>query len=247
MKLLRQERLTRLYQQQYTLGRISKSRDCTAIAKTGNIASLCQGIPHDKVLDIGAGEGAVIQRLSRLGFARDFYALEITPGAVTGIQSRSIEHLREVGVFDGYTIPYDSRTFDLALLTHVLEHVEHPRQLLWEAGRVADHVYIEVPLEDNRRMGRDFRPTEVGHINFFSFKTIRFLVQSCDLTVIRQEIRNPLMPTGLSIESAKWLIREMFLRTVPKLGSYLTTYNCGLVCRCRPSGQEIYGMRAGNP
>ena len=32
----------------------------------------------------------------------------------------------ETKLFDGYTIPYKNKTFDLVVLGHVIEHVEHP-------------------------------------------------------------------------------------------------------------------------
>jgi hypothetical protein len=66
--------------------------------------------------------------------------------------------------------------------------VEHPRQLIYEASRVARRVFIEVPLEDTARLPRDFVLDPVGHINFYSMKSIRRLAQSCDLRVTHERI-----------------------------------------------------------
>ena len=63
------------------------------------------------------------------------------------IRAKNIPGLFDCKVFDGYTIPYDDNAFDLVVLSHVVEHVEHPRKLLYEAKRVARYVFIEVPLE----------------------------------------------------------------------------------------------------
>ena len=76
------------------------------------------------------------------------------------------------------------KRFDLAILSHVLEHVEYPRKLISEAARVARNVFIEVPLEDNLKLSQDFVFDRVGHINFYSVRTIRLLVQSCGMRIL---------------------------------------------------------------
>ena len=49
--------------------------------------------------------------------------------------------------FDGSPIPFRDQTFNLAVLNHVVEHLESPRELIREAAQVAEKVFIEVPLE----------------------------------------------------------------------------------------------------
>ena len=76
-------------------------------------------------------------------------------------------------MFDGYRTLYADNQFDLVLLSHVVEHVEHPRLLLYEAARVGKRLFVEVPLEDNVRLSDDFVFDHVGHINVYSRKTMR--------------------------------------------------------------------------
>ncbi|MCD4670763.1 MAG: class I SAM-dependent methyltransferase [Actinomycetia bacterium] len=71
-------------------------------------------------------------------------------------------------MFDGYSIPYDNAHFDLAILSHVIEHVEYPRRLLRKAGRVALYVFVDVSLEDTIRFTRDVRFSRTDHINLQS-------------------------------------------------------------------------------
>src|SRR5262249_54537236 len=144
-----------------------------ALDKVDNIVNLCGSLPHRKILDIGAGEGSILRRLAELRFGEQLYALEISPSGVERIRNRKIPSLMECSVFDGYCVPYQSGYFDIAVLSHVIEHVEHPRQLLYEAARVAKYVFVEVPLEDTRRLPNDYVPNPVGHINFYSSRTIR--------------------------------------------------------------------------
>ena len=115
----------------------SEWRRLGAVDKGKNVISACKACPHDVILDIGAGEGSIIQELARSKFGKEYFALEISESGVDVMRSRGLENLKEAQVFDGYSIPYEDNRFDLAILSHVIEHVEYPRQLLHEAGRVA--------------------------------------------------------------------------------------------------------------
>ncbi len=215
----------------------SEWRRLGAIDKAKNIISATQSCPHDVILDIGAGEGSLIQELARLHFAKELYALEISESGVGIIRSRGIEGIKEVQVFDGYSIPYEDDRFDLAILTHVIEHVEYPRQLLHEAGRVAKNVFVEVPLEDTVRASKEFRPTRTGHINFYSYKNIRKLLQTCGFDIISQETTNVSYATHKFASGRKapfiYALRESAHRMVPGLGCAFFVYHCHLLARKR--------------
>src|SRR5438477_1062098 len=164
-----------------------------AVGKADNVVRLSRSVPHQSILDIGAGDGAVLHRLDELDFGERLYAIDISESGLKALRDKPWQRLIECKSFDGYNIPYPDNSFDLAVLSHVVEHVEHPRMLLREAARVARHIYIEVPLEynrTNRRMRRDFELDATGHINFYNPDLIRLLVQSAGLRVIRQEVRH---------------------------------------------------------
>lgn len=212
----------------------SKWRALGAIDKVANIVNLCGSLPHDTILDIGSGEGAILKHLSDLNFGKNLYSIEISESGLGMIRRRNIARVRECQLFDGYRIPYPQRHFDLAVLSHVLEHVEHPRMLLYEMSRVAKFAYIEVPLEDTLQLKREFVFDRVGHINFYSWKTIRHLVQSCDLRIISQKVTNP-SPRMYQFRSGrtgvlKHGIKELLLRTSPPMARKLFTYHCSIVC-----------------
>src|SRR5579883_3047211 len=168
---------------EYYVEDISAWRELGAIDKASNIRAMCSSLSPSTVLEIGAGDGSVLQRLAHAGFGRRHFALDISSSGVERIIGRQIPSLVECRQFDGYAIPYAAESFDLAILCHVVEHVEHPRLLLSEAARVARYVYVEVPLEHNRRLPQNFVWDSVGHINFYTAQTIRLLVQSCGLEV----------------------------------------------------------------
>jgi hypothetical protein len=60
------------YEEYYGDG-ASEWRWLGALDKAHNIESLCETFPIHSVLDIGAGEGSVLKRLSDIGFAQELY------------------------------------------------------------------------------------------------------------------------------------------------------------------------------
>jgi ubiquinone/menaquinone biosynthesis C-methylase UbiE len=218
----------------------SEWRRIGAIGKAENIISLCRDLPHNSILEIGAGEGSILKRLSDLKFGKQLHALEISPSGVEAIINKSIPRLVECLVFDGYHIPYENDTFNLAVLSHVIEHAEHPRQLLYEASRVARYIFVEVPLEDTIRLPSDFTVDNVGHINFYSPKSIRRLVQSCGLRILHQITKNSLRETYTYKNGNKGLInyyvKQVLLNVFPSAATRLCTYHGALVCE--KTGEE---------
>jgi len=221
----------------YYRGDISEWRELGAIDKAANIRRLCASMAPAAVLDVGAGEGAVLQRLADSGFGERHFALDISASGVERIRNRTIPSLVECRQFDGYAIPYADSTFDLAVLSHVIEHVEHPRLLLNEAARVADRVFVEVPLEHNRGLPCDFVWDPVGHINFYTKKTIRLLVQSCGHEVLEQQQSHPMLRQyryRLGMKGiAAYLLKESALRAMPSVAHSLWTYHSSLLIRSR--------------
>ncbi|TDO20122.1 class I SAM-dependent methyltransferase [Pedobacter duraquae] len=156
-----------------------------AKAKAQNIVDVCKDISPDKILEVGAGDGSILHFLEEWNFGKELYALEISESGVKVIESRNLNKLKEVNSFDGYKIPYPDQSFDLVILAHVLEHVEHERILLRELKRVAKNIVIEVPLD--YRFGVDKRMKhflDYGHINMYTPTSLRFLLQSEGMEII---------------------------------------------------------------
>lgn len=160
-------------------------RMLSAKYKAKNMVEVCQSIQPKKILEVGAGDGSILHFLNEWNFGEELYALEIAPSGVEKIKERNLPKLKEAQVFNGYQIPYGDNSFDLIILSHVLEHVEHERILIRELKRVAKHLVIEVPRD--YRFGVDQRLSHFlayGHINMYTPTLLRFLLKSEGLDIV---------------------------------------------------------------
>ncbi len=215
-------------------GDVEAWRRIGAVDKADNIVRLCSPYPHAHVLEIGCGDGAVLARLSEVGFGEALHGVELSSTAAGRARARGIPNLVECRTFDGGALPFPDDAFDLAVLTHVVEHLEHPRALLYEAARVAPRVFVEVPLEDTLRLGPNYTPDAVGHINFYSPKTIRRLLATCGLEVKAQIVTNPSRAAHTHYGGirgwSRFLAKEAALRLTPRVAPLLYVYHSALIC-----------------
>lgn len=168
-----------------------KWRELGGTVKARNIVEVASHLGIKSVLDIGCGTGAILAQLERTHFGNAYYAIDITQTAIDIVQQRpDIPHLCEAKLFDGIHIPYKKKYFDLAILSHVVEHIADPTPLIREAARVANYVAIEVPLEANlytllkvKLLQSRYRE-EIGHIQWFSKSSfLNLLHEKCGLQI----------------------------------------------------------------
>ena len=182
-------KLQALYDDYYEDGSVAEKRRITARQTFEHVRSLLGTSTPAKIIDIGSGDGAVLQAMADRNFAGEYYAVDISNSGVSAIRARSIVQLREAKLFDGYTIPYPDNSFDFGLAVHVLEHVEHERAFIREVTRVCRRCYIEVPLELTVRVNRAMKISgKFGHINFYTKDTFRNLLETSGVNVDRISI-----------------------------------------------------------
>jgi len=227
-----------LYSDYYAKNGLLK-RELSASQSVACMARALENATTDKLLDVGAGEGSVLLQLGRRGLAHELHAMEISESGVATIKSRNIPRLSKVQLFDGYTIPYPDKYFDLSIAIHVLEHVEHERLFLREIGRVSRRAYIEVPLEHGFRIQRSIvSGRKYGHINFYTRETLCNLLQSSSFEVVRSEV----FPSSAAYEECisgrfkgrlKNLARRCALAAAPRLAPWFIAYNGYALCECK--------------
>jgi SAM-dependent methyltransferase len=169
-----------------------------AVSKSRNIEVLAEGLRPNTVLEVGAGTCSILARLAEVGFARKFYALETSPSAVEYIRSKvRLPGLAGIYLADSTRTGLSDDSFDLGILSHVLEHVRDPRAILRETMRICRFVVLEVPLEDSLIGALEWRVRErirgpprsdnvSGHIQFFNLRRARVLIEQSGGRRIRE-------------------------------------------------------------
>jgi SAM-dependent methyltransferase len=104
------------------------------------------------VLDAGCGEGHVAGWLAEALTGSEITGVDGRSDAVVGFRARNPAlHVVEA---DLRGLPFPDDAFDLVICTEVLEHVEQPKTVLRELGRVcAAHLFLTVPHEPFFRTG----------------------------------------------------------------------------------------------
>ncbi len=179
------ENLKSSYANQYENSNTYQWRNTGAKYKAFNILDLSKKISFKNVLEVGAGEGSILEWLSKWNFSENLHAIEISESGIESIKGKHIPHLKEVLLFDGYQIPYPDNFFDLIICSHVLEHVEHERILLREISRVSKFQIFEVPIDFSFYVDKKLKHfLSYGHINIYTPGLFRFLLQSENYTVL---------------------------------------------------------------
>ena len=98
--------------------------------------------PGARVLDIGCGEGALLELLTREKGV-DGRGLEISPLGVSACLSRGLAVVQ--GDADRDLADFSTRAFDYAILSQTLQAVREPRLVLNELLRIADRAIVSLP------------------------------------------------------------------------------------------------------
>ena len=241
------ERLIEFYEHAYSSGGADAAvyagwRTLSAIGKAEHVIELCRrvGIEPGSTLDVGCGDGALMEELHARGFGGRLVGMEISEAAVAIAAARPA--VESVSSFDGRVLPLADCTFELGVLSHVLEHVPHPVALLAETARVCAAVVLEVPLEANwsaRRPAKRRHAEEIGHLHRLDRAAARAIVTGAGLRPVA-ELADPL---GLAVQryfaatasararsSARWAVRAMAHRLAPGLAERLFTVHYACLC-----------------
>jgi len=222
--------------------RYSRWRALGALGKADHVTALCAraGIVPAATLEVGCGDGALLCELHARGFGGRLAGVEITEAAVQIAAGRS--EIDSVALYDGSRLDQPDGSYELGILSHVLEHVRDPAALLGEVARVCGAVVVEVPLEANlsaARASKREHAGEVGHLQRLDRRTMRDLVDRAGLGVA-QELEDPL---PLSVHrffastrpariraTAKWALRAGTHGIAPGLSRRLFTVHYACLC-----------------
>ncbi len=227
--------------------RFAAWREMSATAKADHVLGLANSLSGRpaRVLDIGCGDGALIARLAASRPQWEFAGVEIAERAVELARARCPD--AEIAIYDGAALPFEAATFELAILSHVLEHVTDPVAVLREAARVSRLVVVEVPLEDNVSTLRESKrqiAREVGHIQRFSRRAVSGIARDAGLRV-SGEISDPLgreahrffadSPPAVAKAHLKWALRASVHAVSSAAAQRLFTVHYACLCEPAPT------------
>lgn len=227
--------LKELYNDYYS-DEIKLKRFISAKDSVGKIKKIINGKTFKHILDVGVGEGSVLQEIEKQAISEKISAVEISQSGIDAVKERGLKTLERIVSFDGYHLPFSDKEFDLAIATYVLEHVEHERSFLHEISRCADKIIISIPLEHTRKINYARAAGQsIGHINFYTIDTFRSILETSGLTIedsfsytTSREYEEFCSPRYAYI---KHLIKKYALALAPKLATYLFTYYAIAICK----------------
>ncbi len=141
-----------------------------------------------RLAELGCGPGDVILGCRARGIGEEFFAVDYSEEAIAYLCSRVPDikgFVADITEVD-FRLP---RPVDLAVLSHVLEHLDKPLPLLRSlAAAPVRHLLLEVPLENlplyRIKCALFGRNNRVGHVQFFTRRTFRNLVKASGLEII---------------------------------------------------------------
>lgn len=142
---------------------------------------------REKALDIGAGDGAFLEQLIQLGF-RDITGVEPSAAPI----ACSKPHVRNMIRHDIFRArDFEGQRFDLITCFQVMEHLWNPGELARDVNAMLKPGGLFVTVTHNSRalsarlLGDKSPIFDIEHLQLFSQKTIRALLQRAGFTDIR--------------------------------------------------------------
>ncbi len=134
--------------------------------------------PGGRLLEIGCGSGRLLQFLKSLGWT--VQGVDFDPHAVDSARRKGLEVV--LGTLQDQRYPDGS--FDAVIMSHVIEHIHDPEELLRECRRILrDQGQITVVTPNARSLGHrvfksDWRGLEPPrHLQVFTAPALRKLVE----------------------------------------------------------------------
>jgi 2-polyprenyl-3-methyl-5-hydroxy-6-metoxy-1,4-benzoquinol methylase len=145
-----------------------------------------QAVKEGRVLDVGCGNGERLALLKQLGWT--VKGIDIDRQAVEAARQKGVD--ADCGELK--VMPYPASSFDAVILSHVIEHVPQPVELLSECARVLKPGGRLVMLTPNAESlgldfyGRCWRGLEPPrHLQIFSRPALERIVKEAGLSVVK--------------------------------------------------------------
>lgn len=184
--------------------KLTKDLDLARANRIYRVTSKYLETPQARILDYGGGNGKLLAPFLDDGYSCFIVDYNETP----------LKEITRLGD-DIHCLSQDDR-FDLAICSHVLEHVSNVNELV---TKLLEHlspegiIYAEVPHEIWAGLRIDADP--VTHINFFTENSLANLFKMCGLEIL--ESQRSISNYGGSYMDVIWLVAKRSEQTEPDL------------------------------
>jgi 2-polyprenyl-3-methyl-5-hydroxy-6-metoxy-1,4-benzoquinol methylase len=151
-----------------------------------------------RLLDVGCGSGLFLQRMRNLGW--DVEGIDPDSSAVENARRKGLK----VALGRLEKSRYSPESFDVITMSHVIEHVEDPHQLLEECHRVLNQSGLLILITPNveswghRLFGYSWRGLDVPrHLFIFTVSSLRHLTESAGFRKVK---------VATTIRGAAWML-----------------------------------------
>lgn len=171
--------------------------------------------PSAALLDIGCGEGATAALALKLGRCGSARGVELVPQAAA--IAAEVLHDVLIGDVEDMSFPWPTQTFDILIMSEVLEHLRDPATLLRRVHPLLKHgarVLASSPNVAHHRILRmlvrgrwdlaDAGPMDRTHLRWFTPASYRAMFEECGYAV---DGVGPLGPLGRKSRVADQLTR----------------------------------------
>ena len=182
-----------------------------------------QGVMH--VLDVGAGSGWLSEMLVSRGFETN--ALDLGLDSILRAKKRLERRSIAVPFTEGdvYRLPYRSGSFDAAVASEILEHLEKPKEALSEIARVlrpGGWIIVSTPyrerIEETLCIHCNRKTPVNAHLHAFDERTLTELLKTAGFTPPRlvKFLNRPAERFGIAgftgfLPYAAWRIPDAFI------------------------------------
>jgi 16S rRNA G966 N2-methylase RsmD len=152
--------------------------------------------PSDKVLDLGCKQGDIANIISSKAksvVGIDYDQKEINIAKETYSETENLNFI--------YSEAYEyleqtKEIFDVLILSHILEHIDNPKEFLNKFSSFFKKIYIEVPDFDasylnhyRLNLGNHLVYSDTDHVYEFDREELKELLNSCDLIIDIKEYK----------------------------------------------------------
>jgi ubiquinone/menaquinone biosynthesis C-methylase UbiE len=118
-----------------------------------NVASILTRDGCKQILEVGVGTGRIASPLQRLGF--EITGIDVSRGMLTRARRKGLSNLL---IAEANTLPFRGRSFDAAMISHVLHLLDDPVVTLNSLNRVSKKEVIALTRRrDNAEASHDYR------------------------------------------------------------------------------------------